>query len=675
MLLYSNVEAQWQPIGPYGGYFNSLASSGNTVYGFLSDLTVFPWVENKLLAKDNLLFLLRGGQIFRSTNSGKNFSAITDSSYSLSSWIVNGNYLYATTYYKGLLKSTNNGINWISIKGNLQKNYFNKILSDGINLYVCADSCIAKSSNDGVNWTIINGNLPLRKYWSMCLSNNILFVAIEGMGIYKTSNYGLNLFTCNQGLVDNNFYDIIANGNTLYIKSDSERIFKSTNFGINWYQFDNGLIKGSYNNFINSGQYIIYSSNDYFNPKIFRTLPSDIQWYESITGLSGLRVRNIISVGSKLYASCFIYGLYSSSNNGDSWSKINTLPQDSEIVYVNSIGSYPNNRLFIGFNHSILFSTNNGNNWVKSNMPNDYFNSGWLSTIYNKSNFLLAGAVNYGILKSTDNGINWFSSGQDINNCVIFCFYELNGNIFTGTGAGVFESTNNGVNWINKSDGITGGMTVYALNYIGNRFIACNEEGLYFSTNFGNNWIKHNSLQFKTLINGVNNNFPYLLGCTPDSILTSYDYGNTWIHRNQNLESYDFNSLSIINNYVFTCSDKHSIWRKPLQEVISVKNISSELPSKFELYQNYPNPFNPTTKIKFEIPSLNPPLAKGGNGGVVTLKVYDILGKEIETLVNEKKSPGIYEVTFNGSSLASGIYFYKLTAGEFRETKKLILLK
>ena len=92
--------------------------------------------------------------------------------------------------------------------------------------------------------------------------------------------------------------------------------------------------------------------------------------------------------------------------------------------------------------------------------------------------------------------------------------------------------------------------------------------------------------------------------------------------------------------------------------------------NKFRLYQNYPNPFNPTTKVKFTIP-LNVKREMLN----VTLKVYDILGNEVATLVNEEKPSGTYEVYFDASSLASGIYFYTLRAGNYIETKKMILLK
>jgi hypothetical protein len=100
-------------------------------------------------------------------------------------------------------------------------------------------------------------------------------------------------------------------------------------------------------------------------------------------------------------------------------------------------------------------------------------------------------------------------------------------------------------------------------------------------------------------------------------------------------------------------------------------SVEDELkPDGFELSQNYPNPFNPTTKIKFTISSVGTSLMK-----FVQLKVYDILGNEVATLVNAEKPAGNYEVEFSASGLTSGIYFYKLQAGSFVETKKMILMK
>jgi hypothetical protein len=102
----------------------------------------------------------------------------------------------------------------------------------------------------------------------------------------------------------------------------------------------------------------------------------------------------------------------------------------------------------------------------------------------------------------------------------------------------------------------------------------------------------------------------------------------------------------------------------------SIEN--NDVPGMYKLYNNYPNPFNPSTKIKFEIGYTSSSSPRYEN---VSLKVFDILGKEITTLVNEQLQPGTYEVTFDGSNLPSGVYFYKMTAGNYEVTKKLVLLK
>ncbi len=119
-----------------------------------------------------------------------------------------------------------------------------------------------------------------------------------------------------------------------------------------------------------------------------------------------------------------------------------------------------------------------------------------------------------------------------------------------------------------------------------------------------------------------------------------------------------------------------------IPDIITNVKTKNEVPTEFSLEQNYPNPFNPTTTIRFTIPTspLNPSpyQGEGQRERLITLKVYDVLGRKIATLVNEESATGeagSYEVEFDGANLTSGIYFYQLRAGNFVETKKMILLK
>ncbi len=129
-----------------------------------------------------------------------------------------------------------------------------------------------------------------------------------------------------------------------------------------------------------------------------------------------------------------------------------------------------------------------------------------------------------------------------------------------------------------------------------------------------------------------------------------------------NAGSVYFDSLDYLENNPYRNSLPEIITnRKSIEGVVFYRN----LPMKFVLYQNYPNPFNPSTTINYEIPS----------AGIVTIKIYDVLGREIETLVNEEKNPGRYKIKFDASNLASGLYFYRITSNNFTDTKKMLLMK
>jgi len=149
-------------------------------------------------------------------------------------------------------------------------------------------------------------------------------------------------------------------------------------------------------------------------------------------------------------------------------------------------------------------------------------------------------------------------------------------------------------------------------------------------------------------------------------ILKTTNGGLNWISQVHS-SSYWLSSVHFIDNNSGWVVGQNGTILKTITggELVGVQSISVEVPSGFSLNQNYPNPFNPVTNLEFGISDL----------GFVSLKVYDILGKEVATLVNEKLSPGKYKVEFDGSALPSGIYFYRITAGEFTNTKRMMLVK
>jgi len=134
-------------------------------------------------------------------------------------------------------------------------------------------------------------------------------------------------------------------------------------------------------------------------------------------------------------------------------------------------------------------------------------------------------------------------------------------------------------------------------------------------------------------------------------------------------------NITLANNVLRVATHGNGVYeRKLLSTIVTKVDDNKIVVEDFRLGQNYPNPFNPSTKIKFTIPQ-SVILSEAKNLIPVQLKVYDILGNEVATLVNEEKPAGIYEVEFDAFGLSSGIYFYKLNSGNFVQTKKMILLR
>ena len=156
-----------------------------------------------------------------------------------------------------------------------------------------------------------------------------------------------------------------------------------------------------------------------------------------------------------------------------------------------------------------------------------------------------------------------------------------------------------------------------------------------------------------------------LNGATGGVIFT-YSFGSTVTYRADRvsaLNSIDGNSTT---EFMAGCRDGKLICFSGGQNIpVGISGTAGEIPTNYDISQNYPNPFNPTTNIKFSLPK----------DELVSIKVYDILGKEVATIMNENKPAGNYEVNFNASALSSGVYFYRMNAGSFNSINRMVVLK
>lgn len=252
-------------------------------------------------------------------------------------------------------------------------------------------------------------------------------------------------------------------------------------------------------------------------------------------------------------------------------------------------------------------------------------------------------------------------------------------NIFAGDGvSGVWLSTNNGNTWTQTALRIG---NILSLAVSGNNIFAGTNDGygVYLSTNNGTSWTQtalNNNMVYTIIVSGSN-----IFAGTDNGVYLTTNNGTSWIQKNQGFNVTPLvGALLIANNYIFAENSGYSLWRRSLTEIIGIQNISTEIPSAYSLGQNYPNPFNPSTTIKFSIPN-GFPIKTFGNDNVV-LKVFDVSGREVETLVNEQLQPGTYQADWNASNYSSGVYFYKITVrrggsstNDYSETKRMLLVK
>ncbi|MBN1633093.1 MAG: T9SS type A sorting domain-containing protein [Ignavibacteria bacterium] len=418
---------------------------------------------------------------------------------------------------------------------------------------------------------------------------------------------------------------------------------------------------------------------------LFNITQAQTGWFSVTTPINNLELRQIqftsentgYAIGDiMLYDSCY---LMKTTNGGRNWQSIFI-----DSLWGSSIFFIDNNTGFIaGQNPSgiIMKTTNGGFNWIKQA---EGFATCFYTVFFLDHNTGYAGGRWETVVKTTNGGNNWISKPGTLTGHIRDIYFLNADTGFAVVHANTInKTTNGGDNWIQYYGN---GHIFYRITFVNNNTgYLCSERSgysfVYKTTNTGENWMYSDSIQARFFsIYFLNLNAGY--ACGDDWVYKTTDAGINWIMQTPSSIYHSWNSIYFLNeNTGFIAGNNGVIMKTTNGGNVFVKNISTEIPSAFSLEQNYPNPFNAVTRIKFKVTSEGDRSQKTGVslGGRsqktgVRLKVYDLNGREIRTLVNERLEAGVYEVRFDSGDLPSGIYFYRMQTENFISTKKLILL-
>ncbi|MEP0860244.1 MAG: T9SS type A sorting domain-containing protein [Ignavibacterium sp.] len=379
------------------------------------------------------------------------------------------------------------------------------------------------------------------------------------------------------------------------------------------------------------------------------------QWISADDSNIGGDIMALLEYNGVLYAGGTAF-LFRSSDQGNSWTGYFgplafawTLAKSGSNVYCGI--SYPT--------QGIYKSTNNGLDWNQTS-----FAFQPMSLAAGDTFIVATGIGNPHVFITTDEGQSW----SPISNTVGYLF--VSGNRIYLASSGLNVTSDFGANWITIHN--DPGISVVADDSI--IFFGTQNGKIYRSTNYGQSWEtafnKPGAYVYSLYKYGQ-----YVFAGTDSGFYVSTNNGQSFINKNDNLGQSRIKAILVYNNYVFVANGNYgavpvSVWKRPLTEIVSVKEQNKNQLNSYLLSQNYPNPFNPSTKISWHSPE----------GSWQTLKVFDVLGNEIATLINEYKPAGTYEVTWDAELLPSGVYFYRMEASSpvgqtFSETKKMILMK
>lgn len=389
----------------------------------------------------------------------------------------------------------------------------------------------------------------------------------------------------------------------------------------------------------------------------------EAQWVQVQAIPNYYPVQSFAASGTNLFGGTIGGGVYLSTNNGTDWTAVNTGLSNKAVYALNLAGT----NVFAGTVGGVFLSTNGGAGWAAVNTGLTY--TSVLALGINGTN-LFAGTGGGGVFLSTNNGTGWTAVNSGLTTTQskqVYAFAVIGSSLFAGTYGGVFRSSDNGGTWTAVSSGLTNKFT-YTLAVSGSNLFAGIvgvDGGVYLSTNNGSSWTAVNSGLTNTKVQALALSGSNLFaGTDGGGVFLSTNNGGSWTAVNTGLTNMSVWALCIGGSNLFA-GTTGGAWKRSLSEMSSVETVTGQVPDRFALEQNYPNPFNPTTSIQFQIP----------RACLVHLEVFDLLGREVASLISQELQPGVYEKSFHGTGLKSGIYIYRLQAGTLTEVRKAILLR
>jgi photosystem II stability/assembly factor-like uncharacterized protein len=539
---------------------------------------------------------------------------------------------------------------------------------------------ILKTTTGGRSWNVLPTNTTENLYGvSFKDVNNGLIVSRMGT-ILRTTDSGISWYKQESGTY-NDLYKISFdnNGNGLIV-GELGIILKTSDGGETWVREESGTSANlnaiSFNDSIAIavGEYgTVVRKGDIDTSKV------ETSWTSQFNN-SSIFFRNIFSTNSENSFCISDSMIFRSSDSGISWELVHTTEHIRyfQLSIFDISFSDTKNGSAIGGGGLIVNTTDGGESWFTREFTGDFDFMHWRIArgIFKIDSLHQVIVGDIGTIIYTSNGGNtWERPNSTTNDDLNDVFFVNSSTGFIAGKFGTILKTNTGgLTWSYLARETTNSLSGIFFTDSLNGYVVGGSGTLLMTTNGGESW-KSVETETSNDLNKVcfrDKNIGFIVGDL-GTILSTANGGESW-RREYSGTSYDLYGISVMDSVVLAVGFNGNILRKiiPFETIIDTTIIDTTtidttltIPTDYQLKQNYPNPFNPTTTIEYSIPKQSK----------VTVKVFDLLGREIATLVDEEKTAGNYMIDFNGSNLSSGIYFYRLDAGGFSETRKLILIR